>query len=576
MKPSWKIVLGSVAAGLLLLGAARSGTCGSDGEADWSRGLGMAGYERVSVCEGQADIEPDRIGSAATEAAGAIFRRADGVRHFDVCDTGVVEFGERVLALGTGGGGREPVPEAGAGSRGNLYHAVGARVPGVPETLLNSGATDPGSSDRWNGSWFEQPRLQFQFIYNRQGSERYVPFAMPSSYTRKDNPFFKDDFVSYSAVPRGLVFPGDARLGRMIDSGLRLGDRLFSPTLYTELSNHIEQEDLLLGYLSSLSDPLNPVVIKTHYRSYDSNAQTDTMTGLIRADHFPYNRRDAAVDAYWEVNGFFSVDVGYRWQRWERDPEYWENASTDEHLPKIVLKASPFQWLNVSASFSQSIRTSSDYRLMKADPELPEQMLLPKFSQADRNRNRFDFTTQLSPSKDLGISLNCGFAMDSYGNSVFNLMDGRSWSAGASGYWAPISRLVFSASLLHEEFNSRQFAGASASAGIYETRDTLDSVGAGLNLVLIPEKLNFIARGSYSISRSDGTAARVGYGCGVLSRFENFLRLQYSPQLSFRCGYLFEGFGTGQGGIAFVDPYSDTELKDYNAHVMVAVVNYEF
>lgn len=572
MKRRWRNILGSVAAGLVLLAASQSGAGSSGRESDRNGQFREAGRSGAMDCDRLPEFDRARISRCSPQVAASIFLKED-TEQFGVLSIRPAECLERALSFQMAGCSREVLPVQRVDSDENLFLKISSYA--ARGSALNGyrPGGDTGTFDFWDSSWFDKPKLQFQFAYNRHVPEKFVPFSMPTSYSRKENTFFRDDFVSYYATAGGLIFPGYSRLANMVNSGLRLSDKLVPHDSYSGLSNEVEHENPLLGYLSSFTGPLSPMLIKTYYKSFDSNSQNVAATGLIRSDHFPFNRHDAGLDAFWEFNSFFSINAGYRWQRWERDPEYWENASTDEHMPKVVLKVSPSQWLNVLASFSQSIRTGSDYKLMKADPELPEQVLLPKFSLSDRTRSSFDFATQISPSKDLGISLHCGFTIDSYDNSEYRLIDGESWSAGASIAWSPISRLILSAEFLHEEFQTRQLAG-NASA-IFDSRDRLDSIGAGLNLILIPEKLNFVARGSYSISKSDGMAGRLGGVC-VLSRFENFLRLQYSKELSFRCGYLFEGFGAGQGSIALTDPSLESPLRDYSAHVMVGVINYEF
>jgi len=82
--------------------------------------------------------------------------------------------------------------------------------------------------------------------------------------------------------------------------------------------------------------------------------------------------------------------MGYRWQRWERDPEYWEDVSTDEHTQRVALKASPLSWLNVSTAYSQTFRTGSICST-KQNPRTLNKSFT-KFGLADRTRNRMDLT----------------------------------------------------------------------------------------------------------------------------------------------------------------------------------------
>ncbi len=433
----------------------------------------------------------------------------------------------------------------------------------------NSSAYDfdtAGSSDR--------PRFQFRFSLNRYSPEgSLLPFFSAPSGPR-DISIPRDETASYFGPLGGLFVPSMAKLNNHFYSWRPRG--FGSPSEeYSGLSNSIENENPLIGAFSSFIHPLNPVTVKTSYKSHNMTAQNDSAIDPARVDRFPFTKKDANFDAQWDFDAPFSVNFGYQWQRWERDPEYWENASTDEHSARIGAKTSPFSWLNLSAFYSQSLRMGSNYSFMEANPEKPEKLLLPKFSLADRSGAKLDFKSEFVPAKQLNIALNCGFSSDTYDKSAVGITDGTSWTAGAAITWTPISRLAFNVNFQHEEFSTRQGLGSSSTAGLVNASDTLDTIGMAINFSLIPDKLSFISRGSYSVSNS-GSIGNTDGSSGDLTRIESFLRYSYNRQLSLRCGYMHESLGAGQNSLSFWDPITNKTLKSYSSHVGLGVINYDF
>ncbi len=420
----------------------------------------------------------------------------------------------------------------------------------------------------------ERPRFQFRFSLNR-----YSPEGLPQPFfsappSARDISLPHDEIASYYGPSGGVLMPSLAKLNSSAYSWHPGGYGLPSEE-YSGLSNSIEQENPLSWYFSSFRHPFNPITVKTSYKSYNMTAQNDSAIDPARVDRFPFTKKDANFDAQWDFDAPFSLNLGYQWQRWERDPEYWEGASTDEHSARIGAKTSPFSWLNLSATYSQSLRMGSNYNFMEANPEKPEQLLLPKFSLADRNGSRVDFTTEFVPVKQLSIALNYGFSSDTYDKSAVGIKDGTSWTAGAVISWQPFSRLAFNLDFQHEEFSTNQSLGGSSGLRLTNASDTLDTVGMAINFSIIPDKLSFISRGSYSVANS-GAAGKAEANSGDLTRIESFLRYSYNRQLSLRCGYMHESLGAGQNSLSFWDPITNKTITSYSSHVGLGVINYDF
>lgn len=304
----------------------------------------------------------------------------------------------------------------------------------------------------------------------------------------------------------------------------------------------------------------------------------DSAADLIRPERSNLTRHNASFETAWEFDSPLSINLRYRWDRWEGESSYWESAPRDEHTPSLGVRISPVEWLNLGLSYSRSIRLGSDNHLMEVNPDEPELYLLPKFSLADRERSKIDFAAELKPLNDLNFLFTYSFSEDAYSNSAANLIDGTSWESVAVMKWLPFEHLALNLNYLHEEFSTSQAGNCMGANSIFQTKDTLDSVGGGLDFVVVPGKLNFISRGSYSIVRSDCKLDNMP-GSGELIRFETFLRYRYSDALSIKSGYLFETADAGRNGFFLRDPLWDgimTLSSGYKTHVAMVVLNYEF
>lgn len=445
---------------------------------------------------------------------------------------------------------------------------------GIGEVSAASTSLDSESPDRLQGNSNAKeeggPGGGILFSYKKRTSDfRPIQQGLPSLRA--------DSIDSFHGFSDGLLFPGLLKQAGILSYGWRSGERAAADYFPGFLFGAEEPErNQLHSYLSSFRR--SPVSLKTSFKSSDLHNRSDSPSDLIRTDRFPFMKHDASFEAKWDFDSPFSVNIGYRWEKWQRDPSYWEKASTDEHSPRVGIKASVSDWLELGASFTRSVRIGSDYHLMEANPEKPEQSLLPKFSFADRTSLVVNFTAEVMPAHNLNLSFNYGFSDDSFKKSVFNLVDGTSWQSGAEIRWAPFSRLQLRAHYLHEEFTTRQAGVATGATGIFQTKDNLDTVGAGFDLALVPGKLNFVSRGSYSLAQSSGEIANMPSGPSELAQFESYFRYRYSDRLSLKCGYLFEQMGTGQNGIFFRESLGSRgrDPSGYNSHIVLGVINCDF
>jgi len=111
---------------------------------------------------------------------------------------------------------------------------------------------------------FDQPRFRFQFTFNRYISDYNVmqAFTTAPSYTHNDRFRPNDLSAAYFGNSGSLLMPGQTMLNNTVSFGWRSGDNSVSEQ-YWGLSNTIEPEHPLFGYITEFKRPFNPLRFNT-------------------------------------------------------------------------------------------------------------------------------------------------------------------------------------------------------------------------------------------------------------------------------------------------------------------------
>lgn len=451
---------------------------------------------------------------------------------------------------------------------------------------------------------------QLQFSYNLslfQNDESSMAFpsnsaAAPFNVFGPQASLPPDNSAHTFSLAGGVNLPYRTRVNSTLSYSWRLQNDDFLPGVSTitgpgtptGLDGSI---GTLLFNLVGTSRPIDPLTIKAMYRIYHFGDQTDTFRALddvlfdpagVVAVRYPYTKQDAGLDLKWKFKAPVSVSVGYKWERWDRDADVVEVARTDEHTPKFTVDFTPIDWLTVGTSYAHSSRVGSNFHLLNQGNFVDVNPVLQKFNLADRDRDRVEFFTDLTPLNSVTITGSFSLSRDSYEDSVNGLLDDDSWGIGVGLNWKLTKRLSLNASYSHDEYKTRQRVDDLANLDpgpILLTNDTVDTFGGGANVILIPDKLDLDVKFSYSTARSDFHNYTI-----PLPPFEDtfiqnkvYLRYHFTKNWTGRLGYIFEVFDT-------TDTYAQVDnntpatkniflgdfYKSFTAHMLVGNVAYGF
>jgi hypothetical protein len=283
-------------------------------------------------------------------------------------------------------------------------------------------------------------------------------------------------------------------------------------------------------------------------------------------------------------------------------------------------------WLLVRAAYLPSFRRIGDYDTfahiahtvveeLDADARAQSQsVLLRKFDEADRNRQRIDLTLDLTPVEGLSVSPTFSYRFDDYYDSRLGLQEADSLSAGFDVGWTPLKWLWLGLGYVYDKINYDQRSRSREVAGtetldfvdfdwISDNVDTFHTVYAGLRAALIPGVLDWLVDLSYSYGNSQiktrnpipptsGNATQDANATAKpfpdlenkLFRVGTAFRYRFAKSWYTRLGYFFEMFDEQNFRTDSLNPfnpgvtsiYLGNDLKDYTAHILTMTLGYSF
>lgn len=457
----------------------------------------------------------------------------------------------------------------------------------------------------------------------------------------------------------GISLPLQTRIMGKVSYGWRLQDESFvshtvNPVLAADpqlaLPRNSFDGDIrtTLVAFNATSRPLAtvPLTLSSGYRFYDFNNRspeivfpahtvrdTSITVGSEVTTPFSYRKHNAHLDAGYTLLSDLHVKLGYEWERWDRDPNQRELPTSDEHFLKTSLDYTPIDWLLFRAAYRRSWRNIDNYTSQAHDVHVTkdiegeafvpdstgQSILLRKFDEADRIRDRVEILASITPIETLNFTATYSLIRDDFGNSPLGLQDSRGWSLGGDLTYSPVSWLSFFVNYMREEFNYDQLSRSRpvvSGEGVdfpdfnwrSINRDKVDTYGVGADISLIPKRLNF--RLTYSFSDADtiinsfnpvtptsGTAAQQATATAVRYPLSNTnlhtliaaLRYNLTKNWSLKGEYRFEQFREkdwatdqiGQSGLTNLLPTTDTYLgarflQNYDAHIGAFTLRYQF
>lgn len=372
----------------------------------------------------------------------------------------------------------------------------------------------------------------------------------------------------------GISLPLRTRISGKVAYGWRLQDEPFvphtiNPILGADPRLALPRSSLdgdvrtTLVTLNATSRPFAvPLTLSGGYRFYDFDNRTPEIEfpahvvrdqGPVVVDlrvnaPFSYTKHNARLDGSYPLLSDLNFKLGYEWERWERDPKHREVPTSDEHFLKTSLDYTPIDWLLFRAAYRRGWRSIDKYVTQahlahvvfdiegeERGPGVPEaqgqSILLRKFDEADRTRDRVELLASITPLESLNFTATYSLINDQFDNSPLGLQESRGWSAGGDIAYSPFPWLSFFVNYTREEFKYDQLSrsrpvvslgtppapiaagcvpGSSPNTVVCDfpdfnwrsvNTDTVDTYGAGADVSLIPNRLNL--RLSYSFSDAD-------------------------------------------------------------------------
>jgi MtrB/PioB family decaheme-associated outer membrane protein len=391
-----------------------------------------------------------------------------------------------------------------------------------------------------------------------------------------------------------------------------------------------------LVYLSATSRPFDPVTFTARYRFYDysDDSRTITFPGVAvnddaidparRALRFSYQKQNADLDARTRLfDNTLALTTGVGWERWDRN-EHREVPVSNEYFAKVALDATPTEWLLARLTYTPSFRRISDYNTFAhaehsvlEDPgaaQAGQSVLLRKFDESNRNRQKVDGQLQISLSDFFTVTPTASYHWDDYYDSPLGLQQETGWTAGIDLTWRPHERVSLSSGYTYEQLFQKMRSRSRPVNGavtldvpdfdwISDIQDTVHTVYAGLKAGLIPKVLDLRIDLNYSTSlgrietrnpipptsgtasqNASATAQRFPAFEDSLVHLEAALIYHFLKNWSAKVGYMFEMFENNDWRTNTLNPFIPgvssiwlgNNLRDYTAHMMGVSVAYRF
>ncbi|MBI4501586.1 MAG: MtrB/PioB family outer membrane beta-barrel protein [Gemmatimonadetes bacterium] len=325
--------------------------------------------------------------------------------------------------------------------------------------------------------------------------------------------------VAYSLWKQDQAFLPYTMNPLLLSGGLPLNDVAQLPADARSLEG--DQRTLNLQ-LAATSRPVKGVNVSAKYRRYKTMDETPMKefplevvsdrsianapagTFFERETH-PYGRQLGRFDVGLHPTGSpVSFKLGWNWERWNRT-ETREAPITNEHQPRAAMDLEVTQYAVLRTSFSRSWRRYSEYTPVMT----VENPALRRFDQSDRDQNRLDVVSQITPPGPLGFTLTYNLAKNNYQvgqnpNPVYGVSDDQNWGIGGDVSYALTDRGSLFAGYQRERVTwiqrSRFRQAASGTNPIPQldntsydwvsnTEDNIHTANAGLEITLVPDKL---------------------------------------------------------------------------------------
>jgi MtrB/PioB family decaheme-associated outer membrane protein len=258
---------------------------------------------------------------------------------------------------------------------------------------------------------------------------------------------------------------------------------------------------------------------KFRYFEYDNDtAQIEFPNGYVVSDTFldpdpvknlpiSYKKTTAGADLGFDLSRHNRLTLGYTFYETRRENR--EVAKQKDNIFRGAIDSSLLSWLDLRLSYERTDRDIDGYNYTVplagggADTQEP---LLRKYTEADMVRDRLQFLSTVYPMEALALSGSFIYGEDDFEDSPFGLQEDTHYAASLDFDYRITERGNLHAFYSYEKYQALQrnngLVGSNVSEWFAESEDKIHTVGAGIDVSLIPKRLDLSV--SYSLSDVDG------------------------------------------------------------------------
>ena len=337
------------------------------------------------------------------------------------------------------------------------------------------------------------------------------------------------------------------------------------------------------------------------YDERDDGTADFSTTGFVESDSVigapasarRYSYKRTRVDGYGEARVFdwLSIGAGAESDKLERSNQ--ETDQTKEERSYVEIRMRPWGSIEVNGRYGNANVKAGDYTVISGP--IPENPLLRKFNQADRDSDFAELRLGFSPWK-LAIALEGSYSFDAYRQSPLGLVSGRDYR-----YAGTVSMPVGEKASVYLSGSYQNIATKQAGEEVFpnwsrlwqvDHEDEFTTAGGGMVWKKVADKVD--VRLDYTYARSQGPIdAMVDYPSSAGGAFPklqtelNSVRLSASYDVNERlrvgAAWTWEDYSSSDWQIAGVEPATLPNLLsmspdpyDYSVNVIGVSFTYRF
>jgi MtrB/PioB family decaheme-associated outer membrane protein len=213
------------------------------------------------------------------------------------------------------------------------------------------------------------------------------------------------------------------------------------------------------------SRPWSPVNLTAHFRSYAyrDHATNDVVPLLVVDDRSispadsgernPFRKTNADVGLSWRLPVPVTIGGTYAWDQMRLDSALRNVSRYTEHTPRVTLDFTGLSWATVRASYSKSWRRTPEYHQTETGV-MPE---FQRFDVSDRDRERLDLSTAITPIDALTLGAMWQVGHDEYPSAAYGTQNNEETAVGGDASLSISRRLIVSAGYTYERFRNVQW-----------------------------------------------------------------------------------------------------------------------